>query len=32
MMIGNYLTTPGREPNDDLKMLADLGLRPRGYK
>ena len=32
MMIGNYLTTPGREPNDDLRMLADLGLRPRGYK
>ena len=32
MMIGNYLTTPGREPGDDLKMLADLGLRPKGYK
>ena len=32
MMIGNYLTTPGREPNDDLQMLADLGLKPKGYK
>lgn len=32
MMIGNYLTTPGREPNDDLHMLADLGLKPKGYK
>lgn len=32
MMIGNYLTTPGRAPEDDLQMLADLGLRPRGYK
>lgn len=32
MMIGNYLTTPGRPPEDDLRMLSDLGLRPRGYK
>lgn len=32
MMIGNYLTTPGRAPEDDLQMLVDLGLRPRGYK
>jgi biotin synthase-like enzyme len=32
MMIGNYLTTPGREPNDDLQMLVDLGLKPKGYK
>src|SRR3972149_2566332 len=32
MMIGNYLTTPGRDPRDDLRMLADLGLRPKGYK
>ena len=30
MMIGNYLTTPGRDPLEDLKMLEDLGLRPRG--
>ncbi len=32
MMIGNYLTTPGRDPSDDLRMLSDLGLKPRGYK
>lgn len=32
MMVGNYLTTPGRDPKDDLKMLADLGLKPRGHK
>lgn len=32
MMIGNYLTTPGRDPKDDLRMLSDLGLRPKGYK
>lgn len=31
MMIGNYLTTPGRAPEDDLRMLSDLGLKPRGY-
>lgn len=29
MMIGNYLTTKGREVADDLQMLEDLGLRPR---
>jgi biotin synthase len=29
MMIGNYLTTRGRSVEDDLQMLADLGLRPR---
>jgi biotin synthase len=29
MMIGNYLTTKGREVADDLKMIADLGLNPR---
>jgi len=28
MMIGNYLTTSGRNPDDDLRMLADLGLEP----
>ncbi len=30
MMVGDYLTTPGRDPKDDLKMLEDLGLKPRG--
>lgn len=30
MMVGNYLTTPGRDPKDDLRMLTDLGLKPRG--
>jgi len=28
MMIGGYLTTPGREPEVDLQMLRDLGLKP----
>ncbi|MFH1731467.1 MAG: biotin synthase BioB [Planctomycetota bacterium] len=28
-MLGNYLTTAGRSPGDDLRMLADLGLTPR---
>lgn len=32
MMVGNYLTTPGREPKDDLKMIEDLGLKPRGHQ
>ena len=26
MMIGNYLTTLGRPPEEDLAMLRDLGL------
>ena len=26
-VIGNYLTTRGRRPADDLQMIADLGLR-----
>ncbi len=26
MLIGNYLTTCGRKPQDDLQMLADLGM------
>jgi len=26
-MVGNYLTTLGRDPKEDLEMLADLGLR-----
>lgn len=30
MMIGSYLTTPGRNEADDLQMLNDLGLKPRG--
>ncbi|MFQ5329334.1 MAG: biotin synthase BioB [Thermodesulfobacteriota bacterium] len=29
MMVGNYLTTPGRDSEKDLVMIADLGLRPR---
>lgn len=29
MMIGNYLTTMGRPPEEDLRMVKDLGLRPR---
>jgi biotin synthase len=28
MLVGNYLTTPGRDPRDDMQMLRDLGLRP----
>ncbi len=31
MMAGNYLTTPGRDPKEDLRMLSDLGLKPRGH-
>lgn len=30
MMIGNYLTTPGRDPGADRRMIEDLGLKPRG--
>ncbi len=30
MMIGDYLTTPGRDAEKDLRMIEDLGLRPRG--
>lgn len=26
-LIGNYLTTIGRSPEDDLRLIADLGLR-----
>ncbi len=29
MMIGDYLTTPGRDAEKDLRMIEDLGLRPR---
>ena len=28
-MLGDYLTTKGRSADDDLRMLADLGLVPR---
>ena len=28
-MVGHYLTTTGRSPEDDLRMIADLGLVPR---
>ncbi len=27
MMIGGYLTTKGRQPEDDLRMIKDLGLK-----
>lgn len=30
MMIGDFLTTPNRGPQDDLKLLEDLGLEPYG--
>ena len=26
MMVGNYLTTLGRAPEEDLQMIADLGV------
>jgi biotin synthase len=26
MMVGNYLTTPGRTKEDDLELVRDLGL------
>jgi biotin synthase len=26
MLLGNYLTTSGRDPEDDLRMIRDLGL------
>lgn len=32
MMVGGYLTTDGRNYNDDLRMIEDLGLKVRGYK
>jgi biotin synthase len=32
MMIGNYLTTPGRDTEADMQMLKDLGLKPRGVE
>ncbi len=30
-MIGNYLTTPGRSPREDLEMVAALGLSVRTH-
>lgn len=30
IMLGNYLTTKGRQVADDLQMLADLGIEVRG--
>jgi len=30
VMIGDYLTTPGRRVSDDIRMLKDLHLQPRG--
>jgi len=29
-LIGNYLTTTGRAPEDDLQLISDLGLRVAG--
>lgn len=26
LIIGNYLTTLGRAPEEDIRMLADLGM------
>jgi len=26
LLIGNYLTTPGRDPSEDIQMIKDLGL------
>ena len=28
LMIGDYLTTPGRSPELDIEMIKDLGLEP----
>ncbi|MDO9097578.1 MAG: biotin synthase BioB, partial [Candidatus Methanoperedens sp.] len=30
LLLGNYLTTPGRAPKDDIQMIKDLGLVPGG--
>ncbi len=30
-LIGNYLTTTGRAPEDDLQLISDLGLRVAGF-
>lgn len=31
LMIGNYLTTINRSPEDDLRMIHDLGLTPQSH-
>jgi len=28
LLLGNYLTTPGRAPKEDIRMIQDLGLIP----
>lgn len=30
LLLGNYLTTPGRHPKDDIRMIEDMGLIPGG--
>ncbi len=30
LLLGNYLTTPGRSPKEDIQMIKDLGLVPGG--
>lgn len=30
LLLGNYLTTEGRTPRDDIRMITDLGLIPGG--
>jgi biotin synthase len=30
LIVGNYLTTPGRNAEDDLKMIKDLGFKLKG--
>lgn len=30
LLLGNYLTTPGRAPREDIQMIRDLGLVPGG--
>ncbi len=30
LLLGNYLTTEGRVPGDDIRMIRDLGLIPGG--
>lgn len=30
LLLGNYLTTPGRAPKEDIRMIKDLGLVPGG--
>ncbi|MCZ7381373.1 MAG: biotin synthase BioB [Candidatus Methanoperedens sp.] len=30
LLLGNYLTTPGRVPHEDIRMIHDLGLIPGG--